>query len=214
MDLRYPRKAILTFTLLGAVLTAVCIAFFVMWQIQTHEYKYNTNFKKVHEPRLLGLPSDQNSIRLIIDYGHKFDTIRISQSGSTAAIRGIGFYHQNFPDHFELVHDSTTSLEIGQWNELVDLINRTSVLMLPSKDERRLGLDGETWILEIKLGSTYKVIERWSPDSDSKVVELARIGNAITKIANYDFYAFSQPNHSFNSDTTSSSQSHHRNAHR
>jgi len=212
MDLSYPRKNILTFAFLGATLSAVGIALFVMLQIQTPEYKYNSNFKKVHEPKLRDLPNNHNSIRLIIDYGHKFDTIRISQSDSALVIRGIGFYHDNLGGKFQLVHDSSAPLEIFKWNELMGLISKSRILEIPSEAKQRPILDGEIWTLEVQLQSSYKKIVRLSPKCFPELAEFEKICNAITKIANYDFYAFSQPNQSFNPDATSSSHFHHRNA--
>lgn len=43
-----------------------------------------------------------------------------------------------------------TALSAGYWN-------------MPTKDPRGIGIDGEIWLLEGKLGSAYRLVERWCP---------------------------------------------------
>ena len=212
MSFRLQRKSILIFSLLGTVLSVACIAFFLIWQIQTSEYKYNHQFQKINKPKLSSLPKDQNSIRLIIDYGHKFDTIRISQSVNKSAFRGIGFFRNDFENKFDLVYDSSVQFEMSKWNELKDLILKSKIMQMPTEAKQRPVLDGEILTLEIQFESSYKKIIRWSPECFPELAEFEKICNAIAKATNYEFYAFSQPNHPFNPDATSSSLFHHRSA--
>jgi len=206
MDIRHPSKANQNLILVVMVMIVISVAYFFIWHQQTPADNYVLFFKQANEPDLAKLNNNQSSIRLIHDYGHKIDIIRITKIGNDIKLRGICFYHDTFPDRFDVVYDSSIPVKIQQWDELISAVSKDSVWQLATRNDNRGGLDGEVWVLEIKLGKAYKVVNRWSPDCNPPMSDLITIDKIISKIANYDFYAFSQPNHPLNPDAASSRQ--------
>lgn len=57
-----------------------------------------------------------------------------------------------------------------EWAALIEALERADFWSLP-EDDRRIGLDGETWDFEGMFGSRRQRISRWCPDDDA-IVEL------------------------------------------
>ncbi|CAA7615673.1 hypothetical protein [Magnetospirillum sp. UT-4] len=57
-----------------------------------------------------------------------------------------------------------------EWAALIEALERADFWSLP-EDDRRIGLDGETWDFEGMFGSRRQRISRWCPEDDA-IVEL------------------------------------------
>ena len=212
MDFRHPSKAVINLMLVFVVVTVIAGSYIFISLNQTPADYCSSIFELVNEPRFSQLNEDQSSVRIIYGYTGKTDIIRITKSRNDVMLRGICLINDSFNDwdnRTNVIYDSTSPIKVEQWKELVAAVSESSVWHLSTSPAPSSVLYESGWILEIKLGSAYKVISRGYGFDKPEFADLAKIDNIVSKIAKYDSFAAGsqlQPNHTFNLDAASASQ--------
>jgi len=98
---------------------------------------------------------------------HNPIAIRIEKHGDEYILywklsNGAGGY-----DPGELTIDKQKTLDKKTWQEFIERLNQADFWNLSSK-EVNFGKDGSEWILEGQTESKYQVVDRWSPEVNSK----------------------------------------------
>lgn len=98
---------------------------------------------------------------------HNPIAIRIEKHGDEYILywklsNGAGGY-----DPGELTIDKQKILDAKTWQEFISMLNQADFWKLVSK-EINYGKDGSEWILEGKTENKYQVVDRWSPEKNSK----------------------------------------------
>src|SRR3546814_7584287 len=71
-------------------------------------------------------------------------------------------------------HEARRVLSAEEWTSLAAAVAEAGFWSLPEADDDRLGLDGETWMIEGRQGDRRHRIVRWCP-TDEAVIRLGRL---------------------------------------
>jgi hypothetical protein len=81
----------------------------------------------------------------------------------TKVASGAGGY-----DPGKLIVDQSSTLSAEKVAPLLKLLDADSAFWrMPSTDQERIGFDGSQWIIEVRHGSRYHFVDRWTPHNDS-----------------------------------------------
>ena len=129
---------------------------------------YSRQLFALKEPLIYGNKSQNEIYRFTwLRTFHNPITIRIERHGDNYILYwklsdGAGGYEPG-----ELTTDKQKILDAKTWQEFINRLNQTDFWNLASK-EVDFGKDGSEWILEGKTENKYQVVDRWTPEKNSK----------------------------------------------
>jgi hypothetical protein len=90
----------------------------------------------------------------------------------------------------KIVINKHKTIDKQTWETFINKLNEINFWSLPTNENENLGLDGSQWILEGKTPKHYTVVDRWTPNKNSKYYDCCNFLIELTdlKIIGRDKY--------------------------
>jgi hypothetical protein len=125
---------------------------------------YSRILLTMNEPSLScgGSSSQQYRFLMVPSWGRP-TAVRVAISGSAATIDVVALSVANNREVGPIAVAKERALSSQETASLLDILEQAHFWSTATRDER-LGTDGSRWVVEGRLGATYHVVDRWSPD--------------------------------------------------